>query len=238
METNRNRYRNQEIELLSDLIYFYDRSQSEYNRNMENIISLTYHFLNRNRDPSENRRNDIYRRYRNNTSRSPFMPVSPLFSYNNFLSDNQNPGLTNIEIDRATEIVPYETEMRDTICPISFEEFSVGENVLKIQYCGHIFKIDSIRNWFRRNKRCPICRYDLTTNIREINFDISLNRITEPLSQRQHPMSDVENNIIENINRIFQNITFPEENTENTDSALSRYVFEFPIYFDVSNNTI
>jgi len=242
METNENRHRHQEIELLSDLILYYDRSQSEYNRNMTDIISLVRVLLERN--TRESRRNNTERRTRNLFQQT----TSPLFSYTNYPLSNSN-GLTNYQIEHSTQILPYESSMRDTVCPISFEEFTVGESIMKVRFCGHIFKIDSIRNWFQRNTRCPVCRYDLTTYrrplIREINLDISSNQIIEQsLPENAHParerqsMSDIENNIVDNINRIFQNITFPAENREESDSMLSRYVFEFPIYYDVSTNRI
>jgi hypothetical protein len=99
-----------------------------------------------------------------------------------------------------------------------------------------------------------VCRHDLTSHtatpppVREINIDISLNRIprlplTTSLPNRRIqnneiiPLNDIENSIVENINRIFQNVSIPEENRE-LENMLSRYIFEFPIYFDSSNNLI
>jgi len=254
---NNNHYR-QELELLSDLTYHYNRNHLEYNRNMSNLFIAIQNFMERNqepREPRENRRNrDTFRetnnrRYNNRTSQ---FNNAPLFSFMNFPVNNANPGLTIQQIEQSTEIVPYATEMRDMQCPISFEDFVVGEDVMRIIFCGHIFKPDSIRNWFRRNKRCPVCRHDLTTYtrptpVREINVDISLNRIPRLPSipnerlllqnETMPPLSDIENSIVENINRIFQNVSIPEENGE-LESTLSRYIFEFPIYFDISNNRI
>jgi hypothetical protein len=35
----------------------------------------------------------------------------------------------------------------------------------------------------------------------------------------------------------YEFIDIPEENGETNQSTISRYVFEFPIYYDVSNNS-
>ena len=254
--------RNQEVELLSDIIYNYNRNHLEYNRNMNNVFSMIQNFLERNsevREPRENRRNRETFRETNNrrhNNRSSLFNSSPFFTFANIptntMNTTNNTGLTNQQIENSTEIIPYSTEMRDVQCPISFEDFVVGEDVLKIIFCGHIFKPESVRNWFRRNKRCPVCRHDLTSHtvtpppVREINIDISLNRIprlplTTSLPNRRIqnneiiPLNDIENSIVENINRIFQNVSIPEENRE-LENILSRYIFEFPIYFDISNN--
>lgn len=256
METNETRFRRSELNLLRDIFYYYDQTHYEYNRNMGNLISLVRMYMERHR--TDERRNymnrNFDRRYRSNSS-----PLSPLFSYMNYPLDNSLPGLTEQQINSATEILPFNTEMRDTQCPISFEEFVEGEDILKIRFCGHIFKTDAIRNWFLRNRRCPVCRHDLSTTpvpIREINIDLSFNRLpslhsssfveeTIPQSNNndnsirnlfgEQSMNDIENNLVDNLTRIFQNITFPPVENQQND-ILSRYVFEFPIYFDVSNN--
>lgn len=65
-------------------------------------------------------------------------------------------------------------------CPICQEDFEEGDIILKINYCGHIFKKDSLLTWFETNSRCPICRYDVrndTTDISNNNVDISNNNI-------------------------------------------------------------
>jgi hypothetical protein len=249
---NQQNYR-RELELIHDLIHFYDRRQFEYNRNVGNIITLLTTFLERNREPYELRENLPYRHSTPSNRRSSpgfsrqTFSNSPFFSYlnreNPGLRENprsrENPGLSYEQIEQSTISLLYTRDMQYSQCPISFEDFTLGEEVIKIRFCGHIFKPDSIQNWFRRNCRCPVCRYDLSSfvptpsiPVREFNVDISLNRLPS-----LEPLTDIETSIVQNINRILQGIDIPEENGETNQSTISRYVFEFPIYYDVSNNS-
>ena len=54
--------------------------------------------------------------------------------------------------------------MDDTRCPISLEDFQVGEELCEIKHCHHVFKWSSLQNWFSRNSHCPVCRHDIRTN--------------------------------------------------------------------------
>lgn len=51
--------------------------------------------------------------------------------------------------------------VNDTRCPISLEDFTIGEELCEIRHCGHIFKWSALRSWFSRNSHCPVCRYDI-----------------------------------------------------------------------------
>ena len=53
--------------------------------------------------------------------------------------------------------------MDEERCPISWEDFVVGEQICQIKECEHIFKSTSLLNWLRTNSHCPVCRYDLRT---------------------------------------------------------------------------
>lgn len=50
-------------------------------------------------------------------------------------------------------------------CPISLETFRPDTVVTQILHCRHIFMPDSLTRWFTGNVRCPVCRYDVRTNI-------------------------------------------------------------------------
>lgn len=67
-------------------------------------------------------------------------------------------GFSPLDIQRATQLVPYDNSMNETRCPITWANFTVGQNVLQINRCGHVFDPDALRTWFRQNRRCPICR--------------------------------------------------------------------------------
>ena len=70
------------------------------------------------------------------------------------------------QIRNATEVIVYSQLSQDTRdtqsrCPIDIVEFSPEDTVLRIRYCGHIFREMNLRQHFRRNPRCPLCRFDI-----------------------------------------------------------------------------
>jgi Ring finger domain len=73
-------------------------------------------------------------------------------------------GLTDRQVELGTRTVVYEASMNETRCPIALDDFAVGEEIAQIVGCGHVFKCAPLREWFRRNSHCPVCRYNLTTS--------------------------------------------------------------------------
>jgi len=72
---------------------------------------------------------------------------------------------TITQILESTEVFTYNHEtvnrVHDTRCPISLEDFEYGEELCEIRHCHHVFKWQSLQNWFSRNTQCPVCRYDI-----------------------------------------------------------------------------
>lgn len=89
--------------------------------------------------------------------------------------------LTNQQIELSTQNIVYNAQMQENRCPISWENFQVGEEVCQIKQCGHIFNKLSLMNWFSRNAVCPVCRYDITT-YREV-YPRNSNNETQPSNQ-------------------------------------------------------
>ncbi|XP_030483782.2 uncharacterized protein LOC115700355 [Cannabis sativa] len=46
-------------------------------------------------------------------------------------------------------------------CSVCLEEFEVGTKGAKMPNCLHLFHVNCIGNWLRRNQSCPICRSQL-----------------------------------------------------------------------------
>jgi hypothetical protein len=67
---------------------------------------------------------------------------------------------TSTQLNNALEDISY-NGTTGAICPITLEPFETGESVCKIIHCGHMFKRTALYDWFSRNVRCPICRYDI-----------------------------------------------------------------------------
>ena len=87
-------------------------------------------------------------------------------------------------------------EPMNTQCPISLETFRPNSTVTQILHCRHIFSPSSFRTWFSQNVRCPVCRYDIRTNIspesprpRNVSRG-SRDYITPPAYDESHTVSE------------------------------------------------
>jgi hypothetical protein len=182
----------------------------------------------------------------NNSMPNNRYAYSRLFSdtvYTNIINDTVNRvlpnlfpdipiNLTNEQIEAATEIFEYSIgEYPHTVCPISLEEFVEGEQVCRIMHCGHIFREPAIRNWFRQNVRCPVCRHDIRSgnptppaNDEPIATPSPPQNITNSMERMVQNLSNGINNIIQNLDR--------------NPSANRTYSFELPLYIynDLSGN--
>ena len=126
-------------------------------------------------------------------SRQHHFTPSTLLSY--VLSPNRNRVFEDVivhpseqQIANATQMIDYssENEYNNMNCPITLDEFTEGEQICRIRPCGHIFKEHALRNWFHRNVRCPVCRYDIRTYIPRNTSDISNNVVEEPESDSEY----------------------------------------------------
>ena len=70
---------------------------------------------------------------------------------------------TEAQIAAATRVESVSAPMED-ICSICQDDY-LEENtqIRKISACGHFFHKRCIDEWFERNVRCPVCRYDIRT---------------------------------------------------------------------------
>lgn len=91
-------------------------------------------------------------------------------------------------IENATRTFFYSTSgetITDTRCPISLDDFRDGDELCQIMGCNHVFKRAPLMNWFSRNNRCPVCRYNL--------FDYQRrDEPMEPLEPLDEPMPSLE----------------------------------------------
>ena len=76
--------------------------------------------------------------------------------------------LTSTEFENGTRSFVFseenESEVSDTVCPISLEPHQYGDALCEITGCHHIFNKANLVNWFRRSHLCPVCRYNVRTN--------------------------------------------------------------------------
>ena len=69
--------------------------------------------------------------------------------------------LTHEQFNICVRDISYTELHNETICPITLDNFIIGETISEIRQCNHIFKKNGLMNWLSRNIKCPICRYDL-----------------------------------------------------------------------------
>ena len=70
-------------------------------------------------------------------------------------------GLTNEEIYRNTELRIFREDLEGLLsntCPITMEEYVVGDRLLQLHTCRHAFRERELVEWFQRERTCPVCR--------------------------------------------------------------------------------
>ena len=66
------------------------------------------------------------------------------------------------QVIAATTLFTYNGEEgMESRCPISLEDFVVGDELCEIRHCHHVFKWSNLQSWFSRNSNCPVCRFDI-----------------------------------------------------------------------------
>ena len=132
-------------------------------------------------------------------------------------------------------------------CPITQELFDSSSIVMRIDRCGHIFNRDSLSHWFTLNNRCPICRYNISTNTyrssrEETNNTSTQTSFIQPIDISfsfptgfQFPINDNSNNNMDTmINNVANNLT----NTIMTGVTNALTNTDINSFFDLSfNNT-
>jgi len=74
-------------------------------------------------------------------------------------------------INQECDIVPYNSlNTQQDICPIDHAPFEENENVMRIRFCGHIFRENNLRENFRSRATCPVCRHNIITTVTNRNY--------------------------------------------------------------------
>lgn len=153
--------------------------------------------------------------------------------------------LTQEQINNSIQTIEYDEDMGEERCPITLENFIVGENICRIRHCGHIFKSTGLMLWFQRNVRCPVCRYDVRTYNSQTTTEVP--QVTEPTttqspSSETQILQDSSSNLVNTRNIIYNRLNSImrqlQNNLSDTDTP-TVYTFDIPIYIeDFSYNRI
>jgi hypothetical protein len=133
----------------------------------------------------------------------------------------------------STEIINWSDNLLQTQCPISLDPFEDNERICRIRRCNHLFKISSLMNWFERNVRCPVCRYD----IRDYQDSLSNN------IDQSNNTTESNNNNTNNNNTTTTEPTTEQLNTSEFDDLpgliytddLTTNPYVNPVYYNRSN---
>ena len=115
------------------------------------------------------------------------------------------------QINNATERLVFNTIENPTnsVCPITQQRFEDDEHVIRIIHCGHIYTSASLQQWFQRNTRCPLCRYDIRNYhpvrairnpYRRFTYDASNNGINNNTEDINDDNNNSEDNHEQNFN--------------------------------------
>lgn len=224
----------------------YNDNFYQYQRNTEQIIHMLHDFQsyatqNNVRHNSRNTRTGQRYSTRNTANPINWTTFIPL-RYNS--TRNGDLRLTQTQIDISTETIEYTDNILEERCPITWEDFTIGEDICRIKGCGHVFKPSSLMNWLRTNSHCPVCRYDLR-NYREPvvgESDVSLNSVdvvNQPV--HQNPYNQLNTPIdVETIYTTSFDIN--QHSLDNLDAILESVMQQIGndivLSFDTSNNTL
>ena len=117
-------------------------------------------------------------------------------------------------------------------CPITLDSFEEGEQICQIIHCGHCFSETAIKNWFRFNVRCPVCRYDIRNGFLQqtTQSDLSGTNQSQPNGVFRTTIERVLSNIFS------QNMTNDLGMNRTRDNS-GNMIYSFDIYYDGSFNT-
>ena len=194
---------------------YFQRSFYSPTMNSSNMNPYRYNINNINNMNNMNNINNMNNNYQNIGSRL----MQSLLRGLALESNNQNNNsLNEQQISQYTQTIFYTEQLNEPRCPITQENFEEGEEICQIIHCGHYFKKNAIYRWFSRSTNCPVCRYNLLSNINA---------------------TDINDNALD---PSFNNIFFSMYNNDFSDNLVttsfdydgsgnSIYSFEFPMYF-------
>jgi len=234
---------------IENMITDYNENIRYYNRNMREFIEIYRTSVN---DEMLRRRQRQQRFYGRNYNSESFIynSINDLLNPRNrnwFTTQLQDVVVypTNAQIENAVENVVYDSSLAHFQCPISLEPFEEGVEICRIKHCRHLFKRSCLMSWFRRNVRCPVCRYDIRDYVEESTE-------SDPESEEEERTSDTRTRnptttpSSSNHVRTFSNITQGSITnflrnllTSETNPLINElsFTFDFPADYDISYNS-
>jgi len=158
--------------------------------------------------------------YFNNESRPTNSSIDALWgNFENLYSNVViRPTAEQIRVGTRNIIFSQVLEPLNASCPISLEPFQDESQVSQIIGCGHLFHPANAQEWFDRNVRCPVCRYDIRTQLRDTPV--------REETKEEGPLEETK-----------EEETKEEETKEDEEDPLIEERYPTPI-IDMSNNVL
>jgi hypothetical protein len=213
----------------------YQENQRRYNQNIQHILELI---------ENEQIRNPLPRRTTSRARPSQRSNEHVIYNWMRYYLSNREPNLqdvvvrpTNRQIENATELILYDNSIPHSQCSITLEPFEEDEEICRIKHCLHCFKKNAIYDWFHRNVRCPVCRYDIREYRNPMLSEESEDDIpTVPIPNPSPPetaISPLMRSLQSTLQTIFSQ-RVPLEVDESDRQLL--YTFDIPLSMDFSGN--
>ena len=157
--------------------------------------------------------------------------VQQILNNSLYTSTTRNPA-SNADISRNTSIHTWsdiQSNTDQTLCPITQENFSPTDTIMRIDNCGHLFMRDALTTYFTEfDHRCPICRYSIRRNIPSNPPGLGTPSTTATQTTNNNDASN--NSILPNISRnesFWGDISFNFVNSTSNDTIIPETNFSF-----------
>jgi hypothetical protein len=187
------RIQNRQLDMIQEIAYEYNRNFREYQTRIGELLQIVSTSQNQHvpvHIPIPTHRRGFIPSQTDTSFQSNIDEMSNVFmSYYVYPLNRPDPtGLNNTNINEqllsreqialSTQTYGFTTptgvdavDPSSNVCPISLEPFQLGDVVCEIRECGHKFKRPNLMHWFRRDARCPVCRYDLRDYMNEYTHE-------------------------------------------------------------------
>lgn len=209
------------INMLLRIFHSYQRNVEMYYRTMRELIDLLRTNANA---PGSSRSIPMRQPRQYNDLSNNIIPQEPIRTPTypsataSSLHTPPNTSLNARDIENNISTITYSSIESETRCPISFEDFQIGESICKINYCGHIFKRDALYEWLENHNTCPVCRRNVIQSSR--NSSRNANENTSSLS------TSYTNYIARNL--------LASLNTNPGNIQTYSYTIDIPLFYDMS----
>ena len=169
--------------------------------------------------------------YSFNRAPPPLQPRSNIrrgFVYTQLLEprDDEDTGITADQITNSTRLIQYDSSMNESRCPITWDHFEPGQNILQINHCSHIFGQPALMEWFQRHSRCPVCRASVLQESPSIRGNVQINaNIGNVSASGSGAINHIISGILSTVNGAVNTETgyYESEFAFNVDDLLSVY---------------